>query len=158
MNQSAKYDAGKPRPTLVSTNLIRAVMAIREYGTAKYGSPNNWRSVEPERYRDALYRHWLAYLDGERCDPESGLPHLWHLVCNAMFLIDMEEPSIPPERRVRTMASHEHIQAFLMHEIEELLEAIQKRGVGYIDRTGVGEIDYKIDGVVYHIKITETED
>lgn len=56
------------------------------------------------------------------------------------------------------MASHEHIQAFLMHEIEELLEAIQKRGVGYIDRTGVGEIDYKIDGVVYHIKITETED
>ena len=56
------------------------------------------------------------------------------------------------------MAEHGHIQAFLMYEIEKLLEAIQKRGVGYINCTGVGEIDYEIDGVVYHIKITESED
>ena len=31
-----------------------------------------------------------AYLKGEKCDPESGLPHLWHLACNAAFLIEME--------------------------------------------------------------------
>lgn len=91
VNREAKADAGKPRPTLVPVSLIRAVTAIREYGCAKYNDPENWRGVEPQRYRDALYRHWLAYLSGEIYDAESGLPHLWHLACNAAFLIDLED-------------------------------------------------------------------
>ena len=89
-DQLAKSDAGKPRPTLVPVSLIEAVTAIRMYGNAKYHDPENWRQVEPQRYRDALYRHWLAYLKGEKNDLESGLPHLWHLACNAAFLIEME--------------------------------------------------------------------
>ena len=89
-NQEAKADAGKIRPTLVPVELIRAVAAVREYGTAKYHDPDNWKRVEPQRYRDALYRHWLAYLSGEKNDQESGLPHLWHIACNAAFLIEME--------------------------------------------------------------------
>lgn len=90
-DQMAKSDAGKPRPTLVPVSLIEAVTAIRMYGNEKYHDPENWRQVEPQRYRDALYRHWLAYLKGEQYDQESGLPHLWHLACNAAFLIEMEE-------------------------------------------------------------------
>ena len=90
LGQTAKADAGKDRPTLVPTSLIRAVTAIREYGCRKYHDPENWRRVEPQRYRDAAYRHWLAYLDGEKTDEESGLPHLWHLACNLAFLIEME--------------------------------------------------------------------
>lgn len=90
-DQSAKTDAGKIRPTLVPPALIEAVAAVREYGCSKYHDPDNWRRVEPQRYREALYRHWLAYLKNpEACDPESGLPHLWHLACNAAFLIEME--------------------------------------------------------------------
>ena len=88
--QSAKADAGKPRPTLVPVSLIEAVTAIREYGCLKYKDPENWRNVAPQRYRDALYRHWLAYLSGEQNDEESGLPHLWHLACNVAFLIELE--------------------------------------------------------------------
>lgn len=88
---TAKADTGKPRPTLVPVSLIRAVTAVREYGTAKYHDPENWRTVEPQRYRDALYRHWLAYLENPRgVDAESGLPHLWHVACNVAFLIEME--------------------------------------------------------------------
>lgn len=92
----AKADAGKPRPTLVPVSLINAVTAIREYGTAKYHDPDNWRQVEPQRYRDALYRHWLAYLGGEQNDQESGYPHLWHLACNVAFLIELEGRGGPP--------------------------------------------------------------
>ena len=88
--QEAKADTGKLRPTLVPASLVPAVAAIREYGCAKYHDPENWRKVEPQRYRDALYRHWLAYLSGEEIDEESGLPHLWHLACNAAFLIELE--------------------------------------------------------------------
>lgn len=88
----AKNDAGKPRPTLVPVSLMEAVTAVREYGCAKYHDPENWRKVEPQRYRDALYRHWLAYLkDPTGVDAESGIPHLWHLACNVAFLIEMEQ-------------------------------------------------------------------
>lgn len=88
--QEAKADAGKPRPTLVPVSLIEAVASIREYGVAKYHDPDNWAKVEPQRYRDAMFRHWLAYLKGEKLDPESGLPHLHHCACNLAFLIEME--------------------------------------------------------------------
>ena len=93
-NQTAKTDAGKLRPTLVPTELIRAVARIRMYGNAKYpdGGPDNWKRVEPERYRDAMFRHLLAYLDDPYgMDEESGLPHLWHIACNVGFLCELEK-------------------------------------------------------------------
>lgn len=90
-SQAAKHDAGKIRPTLVLPSLIRAVATVRMHGVKTYTDPENWRLVSPERYRDALYRHWLAYLDDPNAvDEESGLPHLWHMACNIMFLIEME--------------------------------------------------------------------
>ena len=90
-DQTIKTDAGKVRPTLVESSLIREVAKVRMYGVAKYGDRENWSKVEVERYRDALYRHWLAYLDGETVDKESGLSHLSHMACNLMFLIKLEE-------------------------------------------------------------------
>lgn len=91
MNQQAKADAGKPRLTLVPQQIIFEIARIREYGNAKYGDPENWRQVEVERYRDAAFRHLLAYLkDPNGVDVESGLPHLSHLACNVAFLCEME--------------------------------------------------------------------
>ena len=92
LDQSIKADAGKLRPTLVPTALIRGVAQVRAFGVEKYGTAESWRQVEVQRYRDALYRHWLAYLDDPAAtDEESGLPHLWHLACNAAFLMELEE-------------------------------------------------------------------
>lgn len=90
VNYEIKNDQGKLRPTLVPEGLIWAVSAVREYGCQKYKDPENWKQVEPQRYKDALYRHWLKYLSGEELDKESQLPHLWHLACNVAFLIEME--------------------------------------------------------------------
>ena len=90
-NQNAKADAGKLQLTLVPRQIIRDIAKVREYGNAKYGDPENWREVEPERYKDALFRHMLAYLDDPQGkDEESGLPHLWHIACNVAFLCEME--------------------------------------------------------------------
>ena len=48
--------------------------------------------MEPGRYRDAAYRHFMRYLDDPTgVDEESGLPHLWHLACNIAFLCEMEQ-------------------------------------------------------------------
>lgn len=89
-SQIAKSDAGKAQLSLVPTGIIRAVARVREFGVEKYHDPENWRKVEKHRYIDAMYRHWLAYLDGEKVDAESGLPPLWHCACNMAFLIEME--------------------------------------------------------------------
>ena len=92
MNQEAKADTGKPRLTLVPRRILYDIARIREYGNRKYGDPENWKTVETERYRDAAFRHFMAYLDDPHgVDEESGLPHLWHLACNIAFLCEMED-------------------------------------------------------------------
>ena len=89
-DQTAKADAGKLQLSLVPGNLIRACAVVRMYGNKKYGDPDNWKQVEPQRYRDAAYRHWLAYIDDPKSvDEESGIPHLYHLACNIAFLIEL---------------------------------------------------------------------
>ena len=88
----AKYDKGKPQLTLVPRKIIEDIARVRMYGTAKYGDPESWKSVAPERYRDAAFRHFIAYLDDPRgVDEESGLPNLWHLATNIAFLCEMEK-------------------------------------------------------------------
>lgn len=72
--------------------IIFEIAKIREYGNNKYGDPENWRTVGKERYRDAAFRHFMAYLDDPNgVDEESGLPHLSHLACNIAFLCEMEK-------------------------------------------------------------------
>lgn len=91
-NQDAKADAGKLQLTLVPRQIIREIARARMYGTAKYKDPDNWKQVSPERYRDAAFRHFLAYLDDPGgVDEESGLPHLSHLACNLAFLCELEK-------------------------------------------------------------------
>lgn len=90
-NQEIKADAGKPKLTLVPRRIIVDVARVREYGVKKYGEKESWREVEVERYRDAMFRHFLKYLDDpDGVDEESGLPHLWHVACNCAFLCELE--------------------------------------------------------------------
>jgi hypothetical protein len=92
-DQTAKADAGKPKLSLVPTQIIYDIAAVREYGCNKYpeGGKDNWKKVEPQRYLDAAYRHFLAYInDPDGVDKESGLPHRWHLECNLAFLAELE--------------------------------------------------------------------
>lgn len=93
-DQTIKADAGKARLSLVPPAIIYDIARIREYGNNKYpeGGPDNWKQVEPERYRDAAFRHLLAYIqDPNGIDEESGLKHLWHLACNIAFLCQLEQ-------------------------------------------------------------------
>lgn len=89
--QEAKADAGKPMLTLVPRQILFDIAKVREYGTKKYGDPDNWKQVEKQRYRDAAFRHFMSYLDDPQgTDEESGLTHLSHLACNIAFLCEME--------------------------------------------------------------------
>lgn len=91
-DQNAKADAGKPKLSMVPRQIIYDIAGVREYGNKKYGDPDNWKTVEVQRYRDAAFRHFMSYLDDPQgTDEESGLPHLSHLACNIAFLCEMEK-------------------------------------------------------------------
>lgn len=90
IKQEAKQDAGKPRLSLVPSQIIWDIAEIRQFGNEKYHDPDNWKTVEMERYIDALYRHFLRFLDDPRSiDEESGLEHYKHMACNLAFICAM---------------------------------------------------------------------
>ena len=92
---TGKADAGKARISLVPMQILYDIARIREYGVKKYNDPENWKTVEPERYRDAMLRHMIEYVkDPESVDAESGLKHLWHMACNIAFLCELEDKQI----------------------------------------------------------------
>ena len=87
LKTEAKYDYGKIRPSLVPVQIIRDIAEAREYGVKKYSDPNNWKVVELQRYIDAFYRHWLAFIDDPfSVDGESGIEHYKHCACNLAFI------------------------------------------------------------------------
>lgn len=91
MNYEAKRDQGKPKISLVPPQIIRDIAEVREYGNEKYGDPNNWKTVEKQRYVDALMRHLLSYIeDPDGVDEESGIRHYKHAACNLAFICEME--------------------------------------------------------------------
>lgn len=87
MDQKIKADQGKPRVAEVPVELIFGAARAKDYGTAKYGDPKNWKIVEIGRWKNALMRHLLAYIGGEDMDSESGLHHLDHMACTLSYIM-----------------------------------------------------------------------
>jgi hypothetical protein len=58
-------------------------------GKLKYGKVN-WREkgILLSVYMDAAARHMLQFMEGEECDPDSGLPHLAHLLATIAIIVD----------------------------------------------------------------------
>ena len=88
VSSGMKFDDGKLRYDLTPAIAIEGIAAVLTYGAKKY-KPNNWRSVDPQRYVGAFERHWQAYMRGELVDSESGLPHLAHCMTNLAFLLEL---------------------------------------------------------------------
>lgn len=87
-----KHDAGKPRFDLLRIGCARAlegVARVLTFGAQKYAA-HSWREVaEGEtRYLASLDRHINAIaIHGPAArDEESGLLHIDHVACNALFL------------------------------------------------------------------------
>lgn len=56
------------------------------FGAQKY-SAHNWKGgLKYTEICESMQRHMNSFQEGEDVDPESGLPHIGHILCNAMFL------------------------------------------------------------------------
>ncbi len=85
--EAKKYDQNKTRMDLVPLSVMESLGKILTMGAQKYGE-NTWQNLPDywKRYKAALLRHLTAIDKGELIDPESGLPHIDHVLCNAAFL------------------------------------------------------------------------
>ena len=84
-----KFDQEKTMWQLVPWDCVKGVAEILTFGAKKY-APNSWQEIEEERYFGAMMRHWIAMQEGEKLDSESGMPHAYHFLTNAMFIAHKE--------------------------------------------------------------------
>lgn len=82
----ARFNDGKPDFSLIPMVTLEDEARVWGYGKAKYAAWN-WAKGMPWSVPFACaMRHMAAWQRGEECDPESGLPHLAHAMCNLRML------------------------------------------------------------------------
>ena len=85
-----KHDAGKPMWHLLPWTQLKNVVQVltAPVVSGKYPA-ENWKKVPDarNRYFSACMRHLTAWWDGEKNDPDDGLPHLAHAACCLFFLM-----------------------------------------------------------------------
>ena len=87
--KAERHNNGKLQWSLVDFKSLEPMVRVLEFGAQKYALDNWKKGLPSKQVCESLLRHVFAMLDGELIDPESGLPHVGHVQCNAMFLAYM---------------------------------------------------------------------
>ncbi len=85
-DKGLRYNAGKPRPALISPWAAEGLAKVLLVGSQKYALWNWAKGLSWVETIDSLERHLIAFKKGEEIDPDTGLPHIDLLMANAMFL------------------------------------------------------------------------
>lgn len=112
MSSSATYPDDNPKTAFgeAKTKLsdtptigIQKMGRVFTGGAEKYGR-FNWRdhTVSATVYYDAAQRHIMAWFNGEDMDPESGEPHLAHVMACCNILLDAQEKGKLNDNRAKT--------------------------------------------------------
>lgn len=82
----ARFNDGKVPLDMIPLMALEDCAKVFGYGAAKYAR-NNWlKGMDWSVPLGCLLRHIAAWQRGEDTDPESGLPHLGHAMCNLVML------------------------------------------------------------------------
>lgn len=98
-----RYNKGKLRYDLVPTDSMAEFVKVMTYGSIKYAERNWERGQKWSIPYASCMRHLNAWFAGEETDPESGLPHLAHALCNVFFLLSYQL------RGMTTLDDREHL-------------------------------------------------
>lgn len=84
-----RFNESKVKWSLVDFDCFEDMVKVLEFGAKKYAAWNWKKGLKITEVMESLQRHQNAIAKGENLDPESKLPHIGHLQCNAMFLAYM---------------------------------------------------------------------
>ena len=83
-----KNDSEKVRLELISPRATFELGKVLTFGARKYAA-HNWRKgIAWSRIIGAIKRHVESFNAGEDNDPETGLSHIAHAMCECMFLLE----------------------------------------------------------------------
>lgn len=83
--KSLRFNQGKTEWSLVDFKSIESLPKVLGFGAKKYARDNWKKGLDLNQILDSLSRHLFQLMSGEYLDKESGLPHIGHIMCNAMF-------------------------------------------------------------------------
>lgn len=86
-----KFDGEKVRLDLLPITPLIGIGKVLTYGAKKYSERNWEKGLKWSRCYAAALRHLFAWWSGETNDPETGLNHLDHALCEIMFLREFTE-------------------------------------------------------------------
>lgn len=81
-----RFNNGKPQYSLLDLASLEDTVRVLEFGAQKYDRDNWKKGLQFSQILDSMMRHIKGLQSGEWLDSESGLPHIGHIGCNAMFL------------------------------------------------------------------------
>lgn len=83
---AARYNGGKPDLSLIPLCTLEDEARVWMYGKEKYAAWNWAKGMVWSAPLASMLRHISAWQSGQDADPESGLPHLAHAMCNLRML------------------------------------------------------------------------
>lgn len=89
--KATRNNGGKPKLSMIldASEALYGAAQVLEFGEKKYARGNWLKGLDTVEIMDSLLRHLVAYNSGENRDEESGLPHVDHVLVNALFLAQM---------------------------------------------------------------------
>lgn len=131
LKEATKYDQEKSRPELIDPVFLNGLGQVLAFGAKKYEDWNWAKGFKWLRICGSLLRHTYAFMAGEDKDAESGLPHVDHIACNAMFLSAHYHRQLGKDDRFKTDENITELRIdaskFTKEEREEI--AVRLRGM-----------------------------
>lgn len=110
-NPKSAFGVLKPSVGAIPCAALLHLGAAMADGERKYGLVN-WRenAVSARVYYDAAMRHLMAWWDGEKVDPKSGVDHRAHAMACLSIILDAEECGRLADDRPRPGVTSEMIE------------------------------------------------
>jgi hypothetical protein len=144
----ARFNSGKAAMELIPLSALTDCARVFDYGRAKYAAWNWAKGMDWSIPYACAIRHLSAWFDGEDNDPESGQPHLGHVMCNLVMLSTF----------ARTFPEGDDRPQAWLQQAEQGPSAAEIAHKDGHTATGAGIIDEATARAIIRDRVLETDD